>query len=136
MAQILEFISRAEVKAQEYTNSAEVTVYVGTTPLLEIYQHVRSCDCGKQTLFCITIINTSDQDIKNLEFIDWICSRDHFAIKCVQLQEGYYRLSCDHVLFYIPLLKSKEQLCITVSLCSHPDACITNFIKTTNYSIS
>jgi hypothetical protein len=56
MAQILEFISRAEVKAQEYTNSAEVTVYVGTTPLLEIYQQVRGCNCGKQTLFCITII--------------------------------------------------------------------------------
>lgn len=136
MNQILEFTNHAQVKANEYTQTAEVTIYVAKTPLLEIHQKLGEGCCCKETIFCITIKNNSNQDIENLELIDWIYSDEPFTIGCIEVQEGCYNLCSDHIYFYLPLLKQKEQLSITLSLCSMPYTCITNYIETTHYTIT
>lgn len=132
--QILEFISRAQVKAQEYTNSAEVTFYVGTTSALEIHQRVVTRYCCNETIFYITITNTSTQDIRDLELIDWICSDNCFTIGCIQMQEGCYNLYPDYIRFYIPILRKEEQLYLALSICSNPLNHIVNCIKVGNYT--
>ena len=136
MNQILEFTNRAQVKVKEYTQTAEVKIYVDKTPFLEITQKLGKGCCCKETIFCITIKNNSNQDIENLELIDWVCSDRPFTLGCIELQEGCYNLCPDYIYFYIPLLKQKEQLSITLSLCSTPRNCMTNYIEATHYTLT
>lgn len=136
MKQILEFVNRVQVKVKEYTQTAEVKIYVAKTSFLEIHQKLREGCCCKEAIFCIKIKNTSSQDIENLELIDWICSNGPFTIRCIELQEGCYELCSHHISFYIPLLKKNEHLYITLSLCSNPRYYITNCIKATHYTMT
>lgn len=136
MEQILEFTNYAEVKVNEYTQTAEVTMYVEKTPALELHQKLIKGCCCKKTIFCIQIKNNSNRDIENLELIDWICSNGTVTIKCIELEEGCYHLHSHHISFYIPLLQKKEQLYIILSLCNNSSHHITNCIKATHFTMT
>ena len=92
----------------EYTQTAELTIYVEKPPTLEIYQKLIKGCCCKETIFFIQIKNNSNRDIENLELINWIYSNGTFTIKCIELKEGCHHLHSHHISFYIPLLKKKS----------------------------
>ena len=136
MEQALKFINYAHVEVKGLVKTAEAKIYVNKILPIEICQTFSNRYCSNEVIVSICITNNSNQDIKDLELMNWLCSNGTFSIRYIELQKGCYHICPDHIYFYFPLLKPKDQLYITLSLCTNPYHCITNCIKTTHYTIN
>lgn len=134
MDQVLEFTSIAEVKKKEYRKTAGVTFYVATLPPLKISQTIIPGCCRRKTIFKITILNTSDHELKEVTLIDYIYTNAPFCIPSIKMATGYYQFYSDSLSFHIPLLKGNEEFSIDLAICSHPCTEIINCIEPINYS--